>query len=269
MKFGIDVSRHQGWPENPQYPSPPPDWDILVSQGVLWAGIRASVGDYYIDPMFDENYDNAKRVGIIPLPYWVLQTNLDSDAQAEKYLEALDGRDTWMDVADVEVLHSGSKSSRGRVLHYALSAISKETHAMQAIYTAKGFWDAHMPSGFIEDFNNRWLWVASYGVNNGQIPPTPPYPRIPDIWGDKGWGAWQYTDKGVLDGVSSKSIDLDLMQDALYAALRTRSGIPEPGIVIPPPLPPVPPPTGELEERVEELELQVANIKTWGESFPV
>jgi GH25 family lysozyme M1 (1,4-beta-N-acetylmuramidase) len=269
MKFGIDVSRWQGWPDDPENPTPAPDWDVLVSQGVLFAGVRASVGDYYIDPMFEYNYDNAKRVGIIPIPYWVLQTNLDSDAQAAKYLEALNGRDTWMDVADVEVLHSGSPSQRGRVLHYTMVEIGKETHAMQSIYTRQSFWDAHMPSGFLEDFSNRWLWVASYGANNGQVPPTPPYPRLPDIWEDKGWGGWQYTDKGSLDGVSSKQIDLDLMQDNLYAALRVRSGIPEPGIVVPPPIPPDPPAPGDLEQRVEDLELEVAKIKAWGENFPV
>lgn len=262
MKFGIDVSRWQGCPPcDPSYD--PPDWDVIVSQGVLFAGIRASVGDYYIDPMFAYNYDNAVRVGIVPIPYWVTRTDRESDGQAAKYIEALAGRDTWMDVADMEVLDPGSKTTRGRILHYGMRSIEEETHAMQGIYTGKYFWDANMPSGFLGDFNEHWLWVASYGVNDGNVPFSPPYPSLPEIWSVKGWGIWQYTSKGELDGVSSASCDFNLMQDGLYAALRSRSGIPEPEVVTPPP-----PPPDDLEERVEELELQVANIKAWGESFP-
>ena len=249
MKFGIDVSRWQGWPEDPLYPSDPPDWDILASQGVLYAGIRASVGDYYSDPMFGWNYDNAVKRGIIPIPYWVLRTNLESDAQADRYLGVLDGRKTWMDVADVEVLNSGSLTSRGRVLHYALDRINRKTSAMQEIYTRKFFWDANMPSGFMEDFGDRPLWVASYGRNDGLVPPTNLYPMLPEDWDT--WACWQYTEKCkdalLLSGVSSKQLDLNLMQDNMYNALRVRSGIPAPGVVVEPPVI-IPPPDDEGDD---------------------
>lgn len=257
MKFGIDVSRWQGWPEDPQYPSDPPDWNVLVSQGVLYAGIRASVGDYYIDPMFTYNYDNAVRVGIIPIPYWVLRTDQESDAQAAKYIEALSGRKTWADVADVEILNSGSLTSRGRALHYTMSSIEQSTKAMQIIYTRKYFWDANMPSGFLEDFKDRPLWTASYGKNDGQTPASPPYPMMPDIW--TAWAMWQYTDKGKLDGVSSAQIDLNWMQDNFYNSLRIRSGIPEP-VNVDPPIPdpaPLPDPTPNPDPQPEPTEEEI------------
>jgi len=251
-KFGIDLSRWQGWPDDPVYPSDPPNWPLLASQGVLFAGIRATVGDYYTDPMFGWNYDNAVQVGIIPIPYWVLQTNLESDAQAERYLNTLDGRKTWVDVADVEVLNSGSLTSRGRALHYGMDSIESETHAMQWIYTRKYFWDANMPSGFLEDFNDRPLWVASYGRNDGLVPASPPYPMLPDDWDAQ--VCWQYTEKCkdqlLLSAVASLQLDLNLMTDAMYNALLVRSGITPPVVTLPDPVPtpepdpaPVPGPT--------------------------
>ena len=244
MKFGIDVSRWQGWPDDPVYPSDPPNWDVIASQGVLYAGIRATVGDYYKDPMFTWNYDNAVRVGIIPMPYWVLRTDKEADDQAALYLEALDGRDTWVDVADVEVLNSGSLTSRGSALHYTMDQIERETHAMQWIYTRKYFWEANMPSRFLEAFGDRPLWTASYGKNDGNVPASPPYPMVPDDWED--WVCWQYSElclNPVLVGaVASKELDVNLMKDTMYNALRIRSGIDAPGYEVPDPVPDPEPP---------------------------
>ena len=255
MKFGIDVSRWQGWPEDPNNPTDPPDWALLASQGVLFAGIRATVGDYYRDPMFSWNYDGAVNVGIIPMPYWVLRTDQDADDQATNYLDTLGGRETWVDVADVEVLNSGSLSSRGRVLHYAMGVIGAETSSMQMIYTRKYYWEANMPSGFMEDFGNRPLWIASYGKNDGALPASPPYPLIPDDW--ESWAMWQYTEKCkdplLLSAVASLQLDLNIMQDNFYQALRVRSGIPEPaGGSLPDPTPdptPDPEPWGVIYKK--------------------
>jgi hypothetical protein len=131
-----------------------------------------------------------------------------------------------------------------------MDSISKETHAMQIIYTRKYFWEANMPSGFLEDFKNRPLWTASYGQNTGEVPPSPPYPMMPDIWTE--WAMWQYTEKcndpRLLEGVSSKQLDQNLMQDSFYNALRVRSGIPAPAEVDPPVDPtPEPDPTPDPE----------------------
>ena len=117
-KFGVDVSRWQGC-ELCNPPSEPIGWASLADQGVLYAGIRASIGDYYIDPAFRYNYDGAVAEGIIPVPYYVIAPRnvLDGyDVQPENtvanYLEALDGRKTWFEVADVELVGGAPSASR-------------------------------------------------------------------------------------------------------------------------------------------------------------
>jgi len=264
MKFGIDVSRWQGCSAcSPA--SDPIDWDKIAAQGVLFAGIRASVGDYYVDPAFAYNFDNAVRVGILPIPYYVIKFEDDRDPadQVNKYLEALDGRDTWVEAADIEVASPDgfSKTKYGQWTYYVMRDIEGATDAQQIIYTRKSFWDANMPSRFLKNFNEYGLWVADYGwYNDGMWPPdhqpnAPDFPRVPDIWeaakvDGKAPSVVQYADNGRLpdmSAIASKEIDLNFMEDGPYAIWRLRSGIPEPNpSPIPPPSPepdPEPDPT--------------------------
>ena len=248
--FGIDVSRHQG----------EIDWPLVAQQGVLFAGIRASVSDYYIDETFKRNYDGAVAAGIIPLPYWVIRFDRASDNQADKYLEALDGRKTWLDVCDVELEGGADKSVRGRILHYGMQRVEATTSAMGAIYTRKGFWDAYMPSTFLSDFNKRWLWVASYGGDRPfpYKPASPPFPTWPADWAE--WSIWQWSQRWKLDGIDA-AVDADDMSLALYTALRARSGIlppalpgaPEEPEPVPGPGPGPEPSPGPIEDGLGEI----------------
>jgi lysozyme len=253
VKFGVDVSRWQG----------DIDWKRLASQGVLWAGIRASVGDYYIDPRFGENFDESKGVGILPFAYHVVNPDNEVDGQLERYRLALVGRVPVMHIVDAELPGSVSNGVLRRRYCWFTRDGMTEHGGQWVIYTNKSFAETHLKDSYNGwSWSNVPLWVASYGNNDGQQPPSPPYPSMPSQWGE--WKAWQYTDNGVLEGTESANIDLNIMDDDFYTNLRVRSGIPEPGEPQPPPPAPV-----DLEERVGELELQVANIKTWGESFPV
>ena len=257
MINGIDVSEHQG----------NIDWKKVAASGVRYAGIRCTRdGHSRKDVQFERNYDGARENGVLPFPYLVLRFHLDADGHVEFFIDSLGGRKTWMNIMDVEVVGGAGKTERGKVLHYTMAGLENQTHAMSTIYTNKNFWDTYMPSRFLREFDNHVLWVASYGRNDGKVPPHPPYPTLPKIWRES--GAWQYTDRGRVDGINA-NVDLDLMEDELYFNLRARSGIPEPGGTQPPepPEPPEPPDTG-LELRVNAIEREVANIKNWGWSFP-
>jgi lysozyme len=126
------------------------------------------------------------------------------------------------------------------------------------IYTAAWFWDSKVGQGILSGSEYKpapkdWaLWVADYGANDGNLPAR--MPRLPVSWSE--WWVWQYTDRGRVPGINA-NVDLNVMKDSYFRQLGGE-GTP----------PPPPPPVGDLEERVEELERQVANIKTWGESFP-
>jgi len=219
------------------------DHQKVADEGVKYAGIRASYrkyGELVEDVRFKENYDGFVDVGVIPLPYYVVYLDEDPDEQAEFYVNVLDGRKTWVDVPDVEVIPPGpiDRTNNGRTLHYTMRAVEQATSAMQMIYTAEGFWEANMPSKFLKPFNDRPLWAASYGWDQPMpyVPAHPNWPTLPDIWDS--WICWQFSQRWYFDGVVSQS-DADYMKAGFFRALVVRSGI---GAGPPPPPDPVPVP---------------------------
>jgi len=223
MARGCDISRWQGTV----------DWSALAAQGILWAGIRASVGSYYTDRTFEFNYDGAKDVGILPFPYHVINPNNKVAEQLTRYRLSLDGRKPVMTVVDAEL--TGSVSNiilRRRHVWFIRDGMQDKDFGSQwIVYTNKGFANANLGEGYQ---SWKWrdsvvLWVASYGPNDGKIPPTPPYPRMPEQWEEH--KAWQYTSRGKLNGIDG-FVDLNTMGDTFYKNLRARSGIPEPGKTI-------------------------------------
>lgn len=246
--WGADFSRHSGEIE----------YQKVADDGVLFAGLRASVADYYIDPTFRNNYDGFIEVGVIPLPYYVVRLDYDPDAQAAKYLEALDGRKTWVDIPDVELVPDRpvSKTLNGRTLHYTMRAVEQTTYAMQMIYTAEGFWEYNMPPKYLKPFSDRPLFAASYGADLPMpyLPPYPRFPSLPDDWTI--WAGWQASQRWRFPGVPSAS-DGDWMKAGFHRALRARSGIPLPDGAEPPP--PLPPPA-DLEARVLAVETRLEDL---------
>ena len=229
-KLGVDVSRWQG----------DIDWQLLADQGVLWAGVRAGVGDYYTDRTFEYNYDTAWAVGILPIPYFVINPNNSVAGQLTRYRISLDGRKPVGTIVDAELPGDVSNTvMRRRYCWFCRDGMNdSQFGSAWMLYSNKSFMETHMKEGYQ---GWKWsthlpFWVASYGANNGEVPPTPPFPRMP--WQYDKWYAWQYTDKGKLMGGSAADIDLDLMDDNYYANLRVRSGLAEPGGDIPTPPPP-------------------------------
>ena len=224
---GVDVSRWQG----------NIDWSKLAADGVLWAGIRASVGNYYTDRTFEYNYDGAWDVGILPFPYHVLNPNNDVESQLARYKLSLDGRVPVMTVMDAELVGSVTDMIRRRRYAWFIRDGKRDrTLGSQWImYSNKNFMEAYMKNGYMAWVwsENIPLWVASYGRNDGFLPPTPPYPRLPFQYEE--WLAWQYSDKGKL--ANGSGLDLNVMNDRFYNNLRIRSGLAEPGVSIPVPIP--------------------------------
>ncbi len=233
--LGVDVSRWQGVI----------DWPRLAAQGVKWAAMRASVGSYYTDRTFEYNFDQATAAGILPFAYHVVNPNNPVKDQLTRYRLSLDGRKPVMTVIDAELSGSVSNISLRRryVWFFRDGRDDRDFGSQWIMYTNASFAETHLKNGY-QGFlwsENIPLWIASYGPNDGTRPPTPPYPTLPYQW-DK-WLAWQYTDKGKLDGVGSTNIDLDLMDLTFYNNLRSRSGIPERGGETPPVAPPTEPAT--------------------------
>ena len=100
----VDVSRHNG----------ELDFVKMVAAGVDGIAIRATVGDYYTDPRFYENWSKAEAAGIYRTAYHVIRPRCDPKAQMARFFDVLGarrpvfGKYGW--VMDCEVLDGQTKA---------------------------------------------------------------------------------------------------------------------------------------------------------------
>jgi len=185
---GVDVSRYQG----------NVNWNKAKLAGAERAYIRMTVGNYYADPLFTQNYNGAKAAGLKVSAYHVVTPEHSYNSQMTWILNTLAGRNLDLALAlDCEL-------DRGQTKQTIYSCIKKlvresgNNFAKTIIYTRKSWWDVFVGK---ENFGCD-LWVANYGVSE---------PLLPAAW-DK-WVGWQYSADGnglgYKYGAESNSIDLN------------------------------------------------------------
>lgn len=194
---GIDVSKWQG----------KIDWQKVKNSGIEFAliriGYRGENGIVYKDDNADYNIQQAQKAGVLVGVYFFSTAVSEAEAkeEAEWTLQAIEGyKISYPVVYDCE----GYKNSMSRM--FDLSAEERTVNAIAFLETVKqegydamfygalgeiqdeAYWD-------IEKIEKRYkIWVAQY---SGAI-----YPQKdkPDYQGKT--SAWQYTNKGRVDGVS-------------------------------------------------------------------
>ena len=171
---GIDVSHHQGVI----------DWPAVAGTGIRFAFIRASYGDNIRDLHWGNNWQGAKAVGLRRGAYHYLTPWDDAGEQTDLFLSQL-GADfgELPPVLDVE-----EANLTAAMLFIWLDRVYAVTRTLPLIYTSAGAWSAiGNPTGF----SGYPLWVASW--RDGA-------PILPAGWTD--YSFWQYTDRGVVDGLN-------------------------------------------------------------------
>jgi len=213
----VDVSRWQG----------AVSWDTIAAADVKAAGIRATVGDYYTDYRFLENWKGAKANGIARTAYHVVRPDKPYATQMSRLFAVLaDDLGELPITLDVEVAAGCNAKRINEAVQWCSDHIKIRTGRRCLIYTAKWFADGYCKDGGPAAWlASHELWLASYPNN------TPGY--VPSLWapllpsGAKSAIIWQYTDKGNPIGIESKSMDYDwALPDWLEQYLNPPSGYP-------------------------------------------
>ena len=221
----VDVSRHNG----------ELDFIKLVAAGVVGIAIRATVGDYYTDPRFYENWAKAEVAGIFRTAYHVIRPKYDFKAQMARFFDVVGarrpvfGKYGW--VMDCEVLEGQTKKRITDSIWYGVNDASAHAGKASFIYTRMSYWNhAVNPS---TNWKQWPLWVARYT--------TAAYPWFvseasylrPREGEWKDWDMWQHSangnHQGPAHGAGSPHIDLNRAKAEIFESAQ------------PPPLPqPVP-----------------------------
>jgi lysozyme len=200
---GIDVSYAQGTI----------DWDkVAKSSGVKFVYSRATYGTNPDDDdgaFFQRNHDECKRLGIPFGAYHFFLFGQDGVAQAQHFLQQIDGRyGTLRAMVDVEESSGLGDSTQDMIdgLDAFRNLVEKELGAPIIFYTNADTWNVNL--GGRDDFAGHQLWISNFTDNPKKAPALPN--------GFKDWTLYQYSNNGTIPvigsaGEATHAVDLDVL----------------------------------------------------------
>jgi len=181
------------------------NWTEVAKIGVKFAAVKATEGDYYVNPYAVSDIAAARAAGLYVTAYQFAIPNITSGAAqaqfAVKYAKYADGTRMMPLMLDIE--YDPYVSTDGTNECYGLSPASMRswissfvseahslTHQYPIIYTTANWWDTCTDNSTA--FGADPMWVAAYGVTS---------PPMPAGW--KSWTFWQYASTGTVPGVDT------------------------------------------------------------------
>ncbi|MBO0702003.1 MAG: hypothetical protein J2P38_03670, partial [Candidatus Dormibacteraeota bacterium] len=195
---GVDVASFQ-------HPNGAPmNWGQVAADGYRFAFVKATQGNYYVNPEFGGDYAAVEGSGLYRSAYHFADPSVSGGAAQADFLlnaaaSAIDGL-TLPPALDVESVTGQSTcygySQAGMVGWIAgfSNEVQARTGRLPIIYTNASWWN--QCTGGTSAFASNPLWVASYASST---------PTLPGGWGT--WAFWQYTSTGSVPGISG-SVDL-------------------------------------------------------------
>lgn len=188
--FGIDVSHYQ---ENIDWSKVKKINDLAPVSFVM---MRATYGKNKVDEKFSHNWKEAKKQNLIRGAYHYYRPNEDSNTQVRNFISNVRlQKGDFPPILDVEKAPKRRQMSAKKFEKGLLNWLKKvELHygVKPIIYTSDGFLKHHLTN---EEFKNYTIWIANY--NDVKEP------------NHKNWKFWQFSDKGKVEGISTK-VDLNV-----------------------------------------------------------
>lgn len=199
---GVDVSRYQG----------SIDWEVIASQDITFAFIKATEGSSYQDPCFAYNWQQSRNSGIYAGAYHFFSFESEGTTQAQNFIETVGTLEGCLPpVVDLEFYGDYttdplSKDETRAILDDLLEGLETHYGVKPIIYTTPKAYTQYLLGG---DYADYPLWMRN----------TYYHPMVD-------WTFWQYSDQGLLEGYDGKQedslethIDLNVYQGDMDAFL--------------------------------------------------
>jgi GH25 family lysozyme M1 (1,4-beta-N-acetylmuramidase) len=203
---GIDVADYQH-PHGDRI-----QWTSVARAGYRFVAVKATEGNYYINPYAQSDPRRARAAGLYVSVYSFAIPNVSGGAEQARYallhakytagsqelpLELDIEYDPYVAYDGTNECYGLSRAAMRSWIAAFVSTADSLTGQLPIIYTAPQWWNAC--TGGTSDFAADPLWTASYGVAR---------PQLPRGW--RTWTFWQYTSSGTVRGVNSPgTTDLD------------------------------------------------------------
>lgn len=183
---GIDVSGWQGYI----------DFTAVKESGIEIVYAKAGEGINYVDPTFEQNYQNAKANGLkIGAYHYVTATNVEeAKEQARFFASLVEGKEMDCRLAmDYENFEGLPYEEVNAIAFAYMQELETQTNCKPVVYADT----SAASSVFYGAITEYPLWVAQYEVEA----PTPN-----GNWNT--WQGWQYTSSGSVNGIEG-NVDKD------------------------------------------------------------
>jgi lysozyme len=195
------------------------DWPKVRATGQRYVFTKATEGDLYADPTFDDNWRGAKAAGLLRGAYHFFRSNVDGLKQATKFIDYVKSMNDNGELPPVLDLETHDGQAKARIISRAKAWLDRVEEAFgkkPIIYSGRFFLQDHFseagggPPVWAKDYP---LWIAQYPDN--YVPGMQPV--LPRGWFQ--WTFWQYSDKGQVNGINAR-VDLNVFNGTLEQLYR-------------------------------------------------
>ncbi len=194
---GIDISNWQGGAQLQE----------AKNAGYEVAILKATEGATYLDPWFDNFYNQAKACGMKVGAYHFMSDFSDPADQAKFFWNKIKDKDLdVIPVLDVETNKKelGRSSFTDRVILF-LETFEQLSGMECIVYSYTSFINSHLDSRV----NGYKLWIAEYGRNDG----SKQTPSDNSVWNN--WDGFQYTSNGRISTFPGP-VDLNEFKESMF-----------------------------------------------------
>ncbi len=190
------------------------DWPKVRATGQRYVFIKATEGDSYADPTFDDNWRGAKSAGLLRGAYHFFRSNVDPKKQVTKFIDYVKSMNDNGELPPVLDLETPDGQTKEKIISRAktwLDLVEAAFGRKPIIYSGQFFLQDNFselgggPPAWAKDYP---LWLAQYPNNHVEGS----QPVLPRGWFK--WTFWQYSEKGVVNGINAK-VDLNSFNGTL------------------------------------------------------
>ena len=190
------------------------DWPKVRATGQRFVFVKATEGEGYADPTFDDNWVGAKTSGLLRGAYCFFHPNQDAKKQADRFtnvMKALNDNGELPCILDLEVTDSVPGDKIITKAKTWLNEIEQAFGRKPMIYSGVSF----LETNFSEPGGGPPAWTKDYPFWLGWYPnhyTLGMSPLMPRGWFK--WNFWQYSQKGLINGINTK-VNLNLFNGTL------------------------------------------------------
>ena len=190
------------------------DWPKVRAASQRFVFVKATEGDNYSDPTFDDNWIGAKSAGLLRGAYCFFRPKADPQKQAERFIGYVRSMNDNGELPPALDLETSDGQPREKIIARAkiwLDEVEQAFGRKPIIYSSSYFLQVHFsvtgggPPGWAREYP---LWLAQYP---SQYTPGMS-PGLPNGWFK--WTFWQYSETGKVNGINAR-VDLDLFNGTL------------------------------------------------------